>query len=246
VKGRKGRPKLPNIAPPDNAHTWSGGGWFGSTENLARFCLELERCGSAVEAAASCGVSLSHARIRKSQSPEFSRMWDQAIAAFRLGGGQVRKPRQATDEVCAAFVAALEDVGLATTAAARIGADLRELYLRRKNDGDFRQAWEEAQELYVDRLEAEAYRRGVEGWEEPVFHNGVQVGAIRKYSDQLLVAQLKGRRPRVYRERVDVEQNLQVSGGVLVVGAVADTADKWLAEHGQKRLGSSDDESNGP
>jgi hypothetical protein len=41
-------------------------------------------------------------------------------------------------------------------------------------------------------LEAEARRRAVQGWDEPVFHQGRKVGTIRKYSDRMLEILLKG------------------------------------------------------
>ena len=49
-----------------------------------------------------------------------------------------------------------------------------------------------------ERREAEADRRAMQGWEEPVFQGGVQVGAVRKYSDKLLELQLKANNPKKY------------------------------------------------
>ncbi len=53
----------------------------------------------------------------------------------------------------------------------------------------------------ADRLEAEAIRRGVDGWDEPVFQTGKQVGVVRKYSDHCLLTTLKARKPNEYREQ---------------------------------------------
>jgi hypothetical protein len=51
----------------------------------------------------------------------------------------------------------------------------------------------------VDRLEDEAHRRAVEGYNpRPVYHKGKKVGEIREYSDSLLALLLKSRRPEVY------------------------------------------------
>lgn len=49
-------------------------------------------------------------------------------------------------------------------------------------------------------MEAEAFRRGVKGTEKPVFHQGVECGRIREYSDTLLITLLKANRPAKYRE----------------------------------------------
>jgi hypothetical protein len=68
----------------------------------------------------------------------------------------------------------------------------------------FDAACKEAVASGVDGLEDEAHRRAVEGWEEPVFQKGFEVGRVRKYSDNLLIMMLKGRRPEVYRERHEV------------------------------------------
>jgi hypothetical protein len=64
---------------------------------------------------------------------------------------------------------------------------------------DFRQAEIEATET----MEAEAYRRAVEGTAKPVFHQGAQCGTVQEYSDTLLIFMLKARNPAKYRERHD-------------------------------------------
>lgn len=66
---------------------------------------------------------------------------------------------------------------------------------------DFEQACKDA----ADLLEDEAIRRAHEGVIEPVFYQGKPAGAIRKYSDTLLMFLLRGFRPEVYRERGSLE-----------------------------------------
>lgn len=69
----------------------------------------------------------------------------------------------------------------------------------------YREAFERvAREEAVERLELEARRRAVEGWEEPVYQGGQQIGSIRKYSDTLLIFLLKGAAPAKYRERYEI------------------------------------------
>ena len=84
-------------------------------------------------------------------------------------------------------------------------------YELREADEGFAAAWAEAVEQGTQALEDEARRRAVEGWLEPVFQQGEQVGTVRKYSDQLLMLLLRGRRPAVYRE------SAPASGSVVVV-----------------------------
>lgn len=55
----------------------------------------------------------------------------------------------------------------------------------------FAQAARVAQEEARDRLVAEVRRRAVDGVEEPVFYQGVEVSRVRKYSDLLLMFLLK-------------------------------------------------------
>jgi len=61
----------------------------------------------------------------------------------------------------------------------------------------------------VENLEAEAWRRAVEGVEKPVFQGGVQVGVIREFSDSVLMFLLRARKPEVYWERYDVTKASQ-------------------------------------
>ena len=82
-------------------------------------------------------------------------------------------------------------------------------------DLDFAAAWEEAEERAVDRLEAEAWRRAVDGVPEPLVSSGKVVRdddgqplAIRRYSDTLMLALLKARRPEKFKDRAVVEHDI--------------------------------------
>jgi hypothetical protein len=78
-------------------------------------------------------------------------------------------------------------------------------------DEEFAAAWAEAIEQGTQALEDEARRRAVDGVEEPVYQKGELVGSVRRYSDNLLMFLLRGRRPAVYRESATVELNAPVS-----------------------------------
>ena len=84
-----------------------------------------------------------------------------------------------------------------TVAAQAPGVSRSGVYTHRQLDDTFAKAWEEAEQVAADRLEAEAWRRGVEGVSEPLVSAGKLVcGAdgqplvIQQYSDQLLLALL--------------------------------------------------------
>ncbi|ATS92219.1 TerS [Stenotrophomonas phage DLP4] len=90
-----------------------------------------------------------------------------------------------------------------------------------------------AREEAADRIEAEAFRRAVDGYDEPVIYQGMTTTVIdpvtgeekqlvvRKFSDALMQTLLKGARPDKYRENHKVEHSGQ-AGGVLVIPAAVD------------------------
>jgi hypothetical protein len=105
-----------------------------------------------------------------------------------------------------AFLRALADTGIVTIAAGIAGITRARAYQVRKEDPDFAAGWDEAEEQAADALEAEAWRRAVAGVPEPVVSSGKVVRdddgqplAIRRYSDNLLLALLKARRPERFK-----------------------------------------------
>ena len=102
----------------------------------------------------------------------------------------------------AAFLANLATTGDVSASCKASGLPRSTAYEWRDADPEFRAEWEKAQDQGTDALEDEAIRRGREGFEEPVFYQGVPVGTVRKYSDALLTFMLKGRRPEKFKDRV--------------------------------------------
>ena len=115
-------------------------------------------------------------------------------------------------------------------AASTAGYARRSAYNWRKTDESFATRWEEAVDTAIERLEDEADRRAVEGTLRPVFFQGEQCGAVREYSDLLLIFRLKALRPEKYREHVKVEQRVTgvQSHGVLKVPE-RESAEVWSA-----------------
>lgn len=81
------------------------------------------------------------------------------------------------------------------------------VYEWREADSLFATDWDAVVEAGTDDLEEEARRRALSGVDEPVFYQGEECGAIRKYSDTLLIFLLKGRKPEKYRERMQIDVN---------------------------------------
>ncbi len=101
---------------------------------------------------------------------------------------------------CETFIAALSTGAQVKAAAEAAGIHRRTAYNARDRDPAFARAWDQAAQdgaaTITDALEAEAVKRALE------------------YSDPLLLALLRSRRPEIYGDRVTVEH-----------GAPADLAD---------------------
>src|ERR1700746_3400356 len=102
----------------------------------------------------------------------------------------------------ARFLKVLADTGNVTAAVAAAGISRTRAYERRKTDPAFAAAWDEAEDIATDRLEDEARRRAMEGVAEPLVSAGKLVRGddgqpitVRRYSDNLLLALIKARRP---------------------------------------------------
>jgi hypothetical protein len=121
-----------------------------------------------------------------------------------------RRRRALSEKERETFLEALSAGWSTRHAAGLAGRSHQRFYDLRERDEAFASAWDESVELGTKRLEDEAIRRAAEGWEEPVYQKGELVGHVRRYSDQLLMFLLRGRRPGVYRDNVG--GRLEVTG----------------------------------
>jgi hypothetical protein len=104
------------------------------------------------------------------------------------------------------FALALAECGNRRQAAAVAGVDRTTPYSPPwREDRVLQVALEQALEMAADRLEAEAFRRAVEGVERRVgWYRGKAGGVTREYSDVLAIFLLKGLRPHRYKDRVEM------------------------------------------
>ncbi len=109
-----------------------------------------------------------------------------------------------TDRAKEKFLEVVRTTCNVSEAARAIGMARQSLYDARTRDNEFARLWHQAIEEAADCLEREAWRRAVEGWDEPVFYQGKAVGAVRKYSDRMLELLLKGHRPEKFKDRHEV------------------------------------------
>jgi hypothetical protein len=113
------------------------------------------------------------------------------------------------------FLKALAETGIVSAAVEIAGTSRTRVYDLRKRDAGFAAGWEEAEERAADALETEAWRRAVVGVQEPLVSGGKvmrddegQPLAIRRYSDTLMLALLKARRPERFKDRAVVEHDI--------------------------------------
>lgn len=66
--------------------------------------------------------------------------------------------------------------------------------------------YHQAEQIANDRLRREILRRGVEGWLEPQFSAGKNMGNVRKYSDTLLIFLAKARMAE-FKEKQTLDVN---------------------------------------
>ncbi|QUL38532.1 hypothetical protein [Erythrobacter sp. JK5] len=95
------------------------------------------------------------------------------------------------------FIEALADTGSVEAACKHVNMSTVGAYrIRRLPEGkSFREAWNAALDLGVQRLEDVAMERALNGVEEPFYVYGQHVGTRKKYNDRLLMFMLRNRSP---------------------------------------------------
>ena len=131
-----------------------------------------------------------------------------------------------------AFLDAYALSGVILTSAAAVGISRQSVYQWLDADPDFKQDFEEAGQRSLDAWESELHRRGVTGWDDPVYQGGELVGHIRKYSDACLIFGLKARAPAKYRDNYapSVSVNVSLTTDALLGAVLALRVDPRLIE----------------
>ncbi len=116
------------------------------------------------------------------------------------------KPRSDgwTPERQRAFIEALADTGSVEAACKHVNMSTVGAYrIRRLPEGkSFREAWNAALDLGVQRLEDVAMERALNGVEEPFYAYGNLVGMRKRYNDRLLMFMLRNRSPERFGNSV--------------------------------------------
>ena len=111
------------------------------------------------------------------------------------------RPRKFTEKRKKLFLQVLSEQANISQACRAVNIDRQTAYNAKEDDAEFAEAWDNAHEQAIDRLEAEAWRRAHDGFREPVYYQGEPVGYIRKYSDRLMELLLTSSRPEKYKQR---------------------------------------------
>ncbi len=119
------------------------------------------------------------------------------------------KKNLTTKEAQLAFLEAYARQANVMVAAKAAGIHRSTAYEWLEHDQDFSFAYHQAKEAAKDVIRAEIFRRGHDGWDEPVYQMGYYAGTVHKYSDTLLIFHAKMLMPE-YREKSQVDINAQV------------------------------------
>lgn len=126
-----------------------------------------------------------------------------------------------TPEKLAAFHEQLAATGNVTAAAEAAGIPRTCIYDWRAEDPEFAAAMDASAQRGLDRAEDELARRGIQGWDEPVYQQGHMVGSVRRFSDTCLIFLLKNRRRDIYGDRQQVDVNAVGDLGAAMAAARA-------------------------
>lgn len=110
-----------------------------------------------------------------------------------------------------AFLTEFAECGLIRRACRIAGISRTLVYEWRAHDPDFAARYKLAREDADDVIRGEIHRRGVDGWDEPVYQGGQKVGVIRRYSDNMLKL-LAQSRMQEYRDKLDVTSGNEALG----------------------------------
>lgn len=114
------------------------------------------------------------------------------------------------------FLAALRTLPVVRAACEMAQVERSTAYKARNTDAKFAAAWREALEDGYDRAEQEVFRRGLAGWDEPVYGatrteegkpgGTAKVGVIRRYDSNLLLRALEAGRPEKWGRKLEVRR----------------------------------------
>jgi hypothetical protein len=131
----------------------------------------------------------------------------------------MRRTKQAPQRIARVLAALRSGVGI--VAACRLGkVGYSTWYEWIREDAELRaehdKALEQGEETRLEKFE----RRGIEGWDKPVWHKGRQVGVEKQFSDQAAMFSFQARNARRFNQRLQIEHGGVGGGPIQVVQKV--------------------------
>lgn len=132
---------------------------------------------------------------------------EERLEWYRARGKQLTLgPPVTFESVRLEFLAMLDIHGNVQAAADLVGISSQTVRRNMETNEEFSQQVKDVMERHRKQLVDEAYRRGIEGYEEPVYWQGILVGTKTCYSDKLLELLLKARGGPEFRAVAKDEQ----------------------------------------
>ena len=134
--------------------------------------------------------------------------------------------------VITAYLAALAVDGRPTKVARELRIHYMSIAALRKEDPAFLEAYSAAMSQAFEHHEDEVRRRAFEGYQRPVFQQGMLVGHITEYSDRLAEMMIRAGKPEIYNPKTI--QVLEHSGSIGT--KISQMTDEELNEEINKKL----------
>jgi hypothetical protein len=151
--------------------------------------------------------------------------------SYLLNGVQAFTPLDSV--TLPALLAAIASTGNLTLSCERLNISRLAVYAFKAENPEFAKRLNEAQQYGVEAWKDEAARRAFQGWEDPIYQQGLQVGARRNFSDSLALALLKAADPEHFQDKARFE--LGPTGNPLQ-GMFATKTDEQLNEELDNKL----------
>jgi len=124
----------------------------------------------------------------------------------RVGPRAYKRDKDGRPEWFADFLATFKDTGSVEKACDAAGIGRSTAYDWRGKDKAFDAAWQDLDDVWLDRLENGMMRRALVGSEKPVFSNGKQVGVYREFNFNRERFILERRRKRKWGQEPEADR----------------------------------------